>query len=298
MLWLNNYTKNYQRAKALTWCGECAYTCTLVWVDCHTVDNLTLIFGSLQTLWASEHCSLDHWNWKHSEEHRIESMNQLLIHRAALTLYLLATAAVACVRAEGEPERDKRVCEIDSEKEPVQSTPLRLRFCFRVALFPEPESDWESVWKSDECSTSLCTCICISMCIHVCVCAEKLPKLNAPVFVTYEMRPSDASAGNLQDGTHMYRGTTADSEGWFVNELGQFRHVVIDPVDDEAVLLQIRNPFNNGTLVSALYASYSVPFQFLLSLLLCGFEHVMMCLTTSIIKIRVFLNNYTNFLIN
>ena len=68
-------------------------------------------------------------------------MNQLLIHRAALTLYLLATAAVACVRAEGEPERDKRVCEIDSEKEPVQSTPLRLRFCFRVALFPEPESD-------------------------------------------------------------------------------------------------------------------------------------------------------------
>ena len=122
--------------------------------------------------------------------------------------------------------------------------------------------------------------------------------MNAPVFVTYEMRPSDASAGNLQDGTHMYRGTTADSEGWFVNELGQFRHVVIDPVDDEAVLLQIRNPFNNGTLVSALYASYSVPFQFLLSLLLCGFEHVMMCLTTSIIKIRVFLNNYTNFLIN
>lgn len=118
----------------------------------------------------------------------------VVLVRRMLTLYLLMVAVTLGVRAEGEPERDKRLCEIDSENQAVQM---------------------------------------------------KLPKLNKPVFVSFEMRPSDATAGNLHDGTQMFRGTTADSEGWFINERGQFRHVVIDPADNEVVFLHMRSPFNN-----------------------------------------------------
>lgn len=144
-------------------------------------------------------------------------MTRSMVH-VVLALCLLA-AAVQRARTQGEPERDVRVCEIDSEDQPVKSA-----LC--IASNDRSYSHTHSFLYG----------------------AVKLPKLKAPVFVTYEMRPSDASVGNLQDGTHMYRGTSDDSEGWFVNEAGQFRHVVIDPVDDEAVLVQMSNPFNNGTV--------------------------------------------------